>query len=148
MADNYNDGELCQSAAGRAIEAGEKEQGDAYLDKIYMAYWDGTNHFPGKLPCPITDRVVTKNDFTSVVTSHTMRLSERHTAGSSALSEALRNIDGKKKYNFSFLSKTIPNPRALFYIRGAKYICEKITATFKEGGRSLLLKGVFYRVLD
>lgn len=29
-----------------------------------------------------------------------------------------------------------------------KYVCEKITATFKESGMSQLLKGTFYRVLD
>jgi hypothetical protein len=46
------------------------------------------------------------------------------------------------------LSDEIPDARALFYIEGRKYVCEKITATFHEGsGRSQLLKGVFYRVI-
>ena len=58
------------------------------------------------------------------------------------------DIDNKKKYTFSFLSDVIPNPRALFYIEGSRYVCEKITATFHEGtGKSQLLKGVFYKVI-
>lgn len=148
MPDNYNDGELCQSRTGRAIEGGEQDTGEDYYDKIYMAFWDGTNHFPTKLPCPIVDKVMTTNSSNAVVTSHSMRLIGRQSGNTTHLQDQLRNIDGKKKYNFSFLSRTIPNPRALFYIRGARYICEKLTATFKEGGRSLLLKGVFYRVID
>ena len=35
--------------------------------------------------------------------------------------------------------------RSVFHIRGKRYICEKITATFTEkNGMSQLLKGVFY----
>lgn len=58
-------------------------------------------------------------------------------------------IDGKQKYTFKFPSNEIPNPRCLFYIHGQKYICEKITATFKDGiGMSNLLKGVFFRIAN
>ena len=74
-----------------------------------------------------------------------MRLTDRDTSFASQ-GGATFSIDGKKKYNFSFLSKTIPDPRALFYIRGGKYVCQKITATFNENGMSELLKGVFYRI--
>jgi hypothetical protein len=62
--------------------------------------------------------------------------------------KVLQQIDSKQQYEFSFLEKKIPNPRALFFIRGGKYICEKITATFKENGMSQLLKGTFYRVIE
>ena len=59
------------------------------------------------------------------------------------------DIDNKKKYTFSFLSDSIPDPRALFYIEGSKYVCEKITATFHEGtGKSQLLKISCFRVLE
>lgn len=146
MPDSYNNGELVQTRAGKAIESGEQDKSEDYFDKIYVAFWDGTNYFAPKLPSPVTDRVVTDEDFKAVITKHSMRLNER--IENEQTINAIRHIDGKKKYTFSFLSKKIPNPRSLFYIRGGKYICEKITATFKEEGRSLLLKGVFYRVLD
>ena len=45
------------------------------------------------------------------------------------------------------LSDDIPNVRALFYIKGKQFICEKITATFNEHGMSQLLKGDFYEVV-
>lgn len=64
-----------------------------------------------------------------------------------SMRSVMHKIDGKQKFHFSFLSNTIPNSRALFYIRGQRYICEKITATFHESGKSQLLKGIFYRVL-
>ena len=41
-----------------------------------------------------------------------------------------------------------PDPRAVFYINGGRYLCEKITASFSENGMSKKLKGVFYRLLD
>jgi hypothetical protein len=66
-----------------------------------------------------------------------------------AQSGLVKNIDTKKKYNFSFLSDEIPDPRSTFNIDGAKYICEKITATFHEGtGKSQLLKISCFRVLE
>ncbi|MDE6553182.1 MAG: hypothetical protein K2K98_09545, partial [Muribaculaceae bacterium] len=58
------------------------------------------------------------------------------------------HIDRKRKVTFKFLSDDIPNPRALFFIHGRRYICEKITATFTEDGMSQLLKGEFWPLLD
>ncbi len=87
--------------------------------------------------------MVITDDFNSITTPYSMRLKEpidgeRYTY----------DIDNKKKFTFSFLSDVIPNPRALFYIEGSRYVCEKITATFHEGtGKSQLLKGVFYKVI-
>lgn len=36
----------------------------------------------------------------------------------------------------------------LFFVRGKRYVCEKITATFTENGMSQLLKGEFWPLLD
>ena len=47
-----------------------------------------------------------------------------------------------------FLSDTIPNPRSLFIIRGKRYVCEKLTATFTSQGMSQLIKGSFYPVVE
>lgn len=144
---DYNDGAMAQGRAGKAIEKGEDDGEDDYLDKIYVAFWDGTNRYNywGWLPCPIIDRVITTQAFEKKITKHTMRLTDRDSSFSS-IGSATFEIDGKKKYNFSFISKSIPDPRAVFYIQGGKYVCEKITATFTENGMSQLLKGVFYRI--
>ncbi len=60
----------------------------------------------------------------------------------------IHNIEPKMKTTFKFLADTIPDVRAVFYIKGKKYLCEKITATFTENGMSQLLKGVFYPIVD
>ncbi|MCI5715458.1 MAG: hypothetical protein MR279_02415 [Bacteroidales bacterium] len=52
------------------------------------------------------------------------------------------------KTTFKFLADTIPDVRSLFIIRGKRYVCEKLTATFTENGMSQLLKGVFYPILE
>ncbi len=57
-------------------------------------------------------------------------------------------IDPKQKTAFKFLSDRIPDVRALYYIRGKRYICENLTATFTEQGMSQLIKGCFYPVED
>ena len=46
------------------------------------------------------------------------------------------------------IADTIANPRAVFHIRGRKYICEKITVTFTTEGMSQLLKGDFYPMVE
>ncbi|MDY2832221.1 MAG: hypothetical protein SOU49_05685 [Sodaliphilus pleomorphus] len=56
-------------------------------------------------------------------------------------------VNPKQKATFKFLSDTIPNPRSLFIIRGKRYVCEKLTATFTSQGMSQLIKGSFYTVL-
>lgn len=60
----------------------------------------------------------------------------------------LPKIDSRKKYEFSFLSDSMPNVRATFFIRGKKYVCGQIKADVDENGMSLLKKGTFYRVLE
>ena len=62
--------------------------------------------------------------------------------------KAPHNIDTSTKVTFKFLADAIPNPRALFFIQGRQYVCEKITATFTDDGMSQLLKGEFYPVKD
>ena len=57
-------------------------------------------------------------------------------------------IETTMKTTFKFLADTIPDVRSLFIIRGKRYVCEKLTATFTENGMSQLLKGVFYPILE
>lgn len=142
---DYDAGDLAQGKASLEISKGEKENGMEYFSCIYVGFWYGGSLFGGKQPHPIIDKVEVTDNFTLISSQFTLRLNEGE---ANRMRSVIHKIDGKKKFTYSFLSNTIPNPRALFYIRGQKYICEKITATFHESGKSLLLKGVFYRVLD
>ena len=146
---DYNSGALAQSKAGVLISKGEQDKSDAYFDKIYVAFWDGQNRHPGLMPRPVVDSIEVNDDFTVVYTPYSLRINRAKGDDELGVSmDYTYKIDNRKKYNFSFLSDEIPDPRALFYIDGGRYVCEKITATFHEGtGKSQLLKGVFYRVI-
>mgnify|MGYP007069891837 CR=1 FL=1 len=148
---DYNSGALAQTNTGRAIAKGEQDRNDAYFDKLYVGFWSGrvlgtTN----RLPHPITDKIEVTDDFSVTYYSYSLRINQAQEKDKDGIPlKYTCNIDNKKKYTFSFLSDTIPDPRALFYIEGSRYVCEKITATFHEGtGKSQLLKGVFYRVME
>lgn len=142
---DYDGGALAQGTASLKISKSEKNGTDAYFDNIFIGFWDGSMPHKPYMPHPIISNVEITNNFEIIRSPHTLSLNE---GSAEQRREAMYQIDGKKKYQFSFLSDTLPNPRALYYIRGGKYVCEKITATFKESGMSQLLKGTFYRVLD
>lgn len=58
----------------------------------------------------------------------------------------LPSVDESKLYRYKFLSSTIPDPKAIFVIRGKEYACQKITAHFKVDGMSEELEGEFYEI--
>ncbi|MBO4978001.1 MAG: hypothetical protein J6C67_04715, partial [Muribaculaceae bacterium] len=116
-----------------------------YYDRIYIGWWDGAQSPNGKFPHPYVEDIEIAEDrrnFNNINFSlrinHTT-LNRRRTAHS---------INSRQKSTFKFLSDTIPNPRAVFFIRGKKYLCEKLTATFTEHGMSQLIKGVFYPIVE
>lgn len=144
----YDDGALAQTRAGKAIAKGEQEKSDAYFDKIYVGFWDGINRRPSRLPKPIIHELDLDNDFTVAYMPYSLAINKVKDSDQNGIPmKYFHDIDNRKKYNFSFLSDTIPDPHAIFYIEGSRYICEKITATFHEdSGKSQLLKGVFYKL--
>lgn len=147
--EDYNNGALAQTRTGKAIARGEKEKSDAYFDRLYVGFWDGNSVNSNHLPHPIIDTIEINDDFTVNNSSYSLRIDQGQKKDSDGVPlNYAYDIDSRKKYTFSFLADKIPDPRALFYIEGRRYICEKITATFHEGtGKSQLLKGVFYRVI-
>ena len=147
---DYNSGAFPKTNTGKAIAKGEQQKDDAYFDKIYVAFWDGYNRQTGKLPRPIVDKVELNDGFTAKYPPYSLRINLQDRTDDIGIPlKYTHEIDTKKKYTFSFFADEIPDPHALFYIEGSKYICEKITATFHEStGKSQLLKGVFYLVSD
>ncbi len=139
--DYYN--KICQPISTSTLESGEKEEKAEYFDKIYIAYWDGESiNEWGKLPCPVIDWITIREDWTSVITHFSMRINNW-------LRKSQRySNDAKQKVNFKYIAEVIPNTRSLFFIKGKKYLCEKITATFTEDGMSQLLSGDFYKIVD
>lgn len=142
--DYYNAGGLAYSGAGYTIKRGEEEKSGEYYSHIFLGFWDGVNRCKGYLPRPVIDRVAVNRDFSFFLTDYSLRINERAAGGTAGV----RRIVSRRKYNFSFLADDIPTPRAVFHIKGRRFLCEKLTATFTERGMSQLIKGVFYLVDD
>lgn len=99
-----------------------------YYDKLLVAIWDG-NYIHSYQQCPTVDE--------------RLSLTERYKSYQNGIL-----IKPKEKIKFKFLSDKIPDVRSVFHIRGRRYLCEKITATFTENGMSQLMKGDFYPIED
>lgn len=139
---DYDAGDLAQGTASYAIGKGEKDRSEDYFSCIYMGIWDGRYYHIPYQPHPVVDFIEVRDDFSTVeAEEYSLRLDSgmRSIGG-----DGMKNIDGKKKYHFSFLSDSVPSPRSVFFINGGRYVCEKLTATFHESGRSRLMKGIFY----
>lgn len=129
-----------------SLEAGEKEKKSEYYDCIYIGWYDGSNYYQGiHLPYPNVENIVIADDWSNFSYAHfSLRINDRQVRRG----QIIHNIEPKMKTTFKFLSDTIPDVRSVFLIRGKRYVCEKITATFTENGMSQLLKGVFYPIID
>lgn len=108
---------------------------------IYLAFWNGVIPEPGKTPYPYIDRFCITQDWQYISTDMPgLRLTDLRRD----VQQQMPDINPQQKFKFSWLADSIPNPRAIFYIKGKRYLCEKITATFTKNGLSQLLKGEFY----
>lgn len=135
--EDIDDEGIRQPMAYSALLKGEPDTQAEYYDKIYLAYWDGHSandeyktYLERKMPpCPYVDkRFSLKNRYKNYLSGI--------------------KVSPYEKMKFSWLGSSIPDVRAIFNIRGKRYVCEKITATFTENGMSQLLKGEFYPLLD
>lgn len=145
ISDFQENEESKQVGVARMIEDGNEKHEVEYYDCIQVAYWDGMVPDWGKMPFPIIDSEIVTADWRHIrVRFDGMRLY----GDSRNVYKNLPSLAPEKKYKFSWLSDTIPDPRAIYNIKGKRYICEKITATFTEHGMSQLLKGEFYPLID
>lgn len=148
------EGSMVQPQAARAISAGEKEKAHEYFNCIYVAWWkkdrnqriDAPNgiSFSSLMPCPVIDKVtvVGENNYLLRTPFNIRPKDQAKYAGSEE-----ENIEAMRKYNFSWIADNLPSPRSIFNIKGKRYVCKKITATFTDR-MSQLLKGEFYRLED
>lgn len=145
FADSPEASDIYQPSISAAIEAGRMDDGSEFFDCIYVGYWEGAVPFEGKSPFPIIDNEIV-NDAWQYCNAHFpgLRLTDKYRN----VQSQIPMIEQKRKYKFSWLSTTLPNPRAIFHIKGKRYVCEKITATFTENGMSQLLKGEFYPLVE
>lgn len=129
-----------------SLEAGEKEKKSEYYDCIYIGWYDGSNYYQGgHLPYPNVENIVIADDWSNFNYAHfSLRINDRQIRRG----QIIHNIEPKMKTTFKFLADNIPDVRSVFLIRGKRYVCEKLTATFTENGMSQLIKGVFYPISE
>lgn len=139
------DNTLYQPFAFQSLAGGERNKKAEYYDRIYVGWWDGAQTQNGKLPHPYVEDIEIAEDWSNFINIH-FSLRINHTTLNRR--RTVYSINTRQKTTFKFLSDNIPNPRAVFFIKGKKYLCEKMTATFTENGMSQLIKGVFYSILD
>ena len=127
-----------------SLEAGEKEKKSEYYDCIYIGWYDGSNYYQGShLPYPNVENIVIADDWSNFSYAHfSLRINDRQIRRG----QIIHNINPKMKTTFKFIADNIPDVRSVFLIRGKRYVCEKLTATFTENGMSQLIKGVFYPI--
>ncbi len=137
------------------FNSGNASDTTEFLDRIYVAFYntDVPVIAASALYCPAiasTCLWFSNGDITraKLTNPYSLRLGQAPTASTEAEETALPSIDPNRKYTFQWLSDTIPSVRAIFYIRGKRYLCAKITATFTANGMSRLLKGEFYSIAD
>lgn len=106
----------------------EGDKAPEYYDKLLIAIWDGNGRYSYQ-PCPTVDERL------SIV--------QRYKSYQNGIL-----INPREKIKLKFLSDRIPDVRSVFHIRGRRYLCEKITATFNDDGMSQLMKGEFYPIAD
>lgn len=137
-----SDNSLPQSSEyGLIVADSTSDKGQVY-DKIYAGFWHRTSAGKGSL-FPIIDSPAIGHGFTRFDYPFSLSLNNRAFS-----TDGLPVIDTRQKFTFKFISNKIPNVRSIFYIKGKRYVCEKLTATFSEKGMSQLIKGEFYRIPD
>lgn len=133
-----------------SIAAGEQSNEKEYVSGLSVAFLpeEVNSHDEGKYRCPTVDWVRVNPDgivaYDRTVPRGGLRLQRRKYADDIEWD----NIELTQKYTFKFLSRELPDPGAIFYIRGKRYVCESLTATLSIRGMSELFKGTFYRITE
>lgn len=149
--DPYREDFTPQIGSESFIKSGEEKGKAEYYNNIFIGFWDGrTTAFPFPngnglfLPRPYVENVNIDTSWNYTVSNFSMRLND----GSVNSRFYGIDIDVERKYNFKFISEAIPDAKSIFVIQGKRYLCESLTFSFNDSGRSKLIKGVFWAVKE
>lgn len=151
---------LLQSSLIENIKAGDND-GDNGISYLQVGFWFGNyQQFAPYLPHPFIDKFDLKvtwqvtnqhvvHTWSRIDSGHEVSLRLNNDSyGQGQLLAAAIEIDSHRKYEFSFLSDTMPDVRSVFIIRGKKYLCAQIKTDINQNGMSQLKKGTFYRISE
>lgn len=127
----------------QTILNGESSKVSEYFDRLYLGFWEGFQPYHTDIGIrPVTTNIVICDYFKYMeFPDFSLRLNHGFSRGF----DGYKSIEPKHLYKFSFLSDKLPSARATFFIKGKRYVCAKLTASFSAEGMSNLVKGEFYR---
>lgn len=133
-----------QPAAAAILEKGDRDNKQAYYDKLFIGFWEGTRKRTFINPLPETARYE-PNDLMGVTRStNSLNPGDESGIGTGIYFDIKPGV----KVTFKFLSDKLPDVRSLFLIRGKRYLCGKLTASLGAYGMSQLIKGEFYPLAE
>lgn len=125
------------------VEQHEEESGAGeYFDRVYLAFALPSTR-DRILKAPVVDMDVDFKNQEILNDVPFLRLGGGAGEGARDI-----EIDPKVKYTVSFITDSLPDVSAVFVIRGQKYICKKLVATFTTSGMKKVVKGEFYKVVS
>lgn len=145
-----------ENAFNNSVEAGGRVE---YYNRIFVGFWFMYDGEHGEEWDSCDDGLYTNEEVPAVSRVHftdSTGIKIFHAAYDLSLGDNL-NITGDRKvekidpeclYKYSFLSHDIPDPSALFIIRGEKYVCKKLNIVFNANGMSERIEGEFYKVVS
>ena len=159
-AEDEDDTELRQTSVVNILERDDKDK-QVFFSTVSVAFYPGPDQeiYGSKIwPFPITDSIIPGTLSASNTTAYasTSRMSYRkhgiegfslHLKDLTAEQDTI-HIDPRLKYKFRFIAKEIPDVRDIFVLMGRRYICEKLSVSFSFSGKSDIIEGDFYPVIE
>lgn len=139
------------SSPPERIEVAFNDMGEAYIGTFKPS--DGAEvsiqiPLPTGIPYVREDESYFRELFTTTLNHKLLLLKEGITGGMYDTLSAGAEIDTRVRHCFQFLDNIVPNPKAVFTIRGRKYACQKIEYTCEDEGVSPIKRGYFYEIND
>lgn len=140
------DAYLFQPSSYGKIESHSESEKPEYYDRIYLAWWDGSVLInDGRLPYPLVHNFIIGDNWDSVnIFDFSFKLKDIITGAV----EGFDKINLKQKFKFKFITDKILDPLAPFFIKGKKFVCERLTYSINDKGVSQLVSGEFWPVID
>lgn len=138
---------IYDSATMKLLEEGEDDGSKAYFSNMAVGFYPGAAECSrgGNEIYPILDNFEMDHYWAPWYAKnpeYTLSLD----SGSGKFA-GVPHVNSLVKFEFTFISDTLPDVRSVFLIRGHRYLCEKLTANFSEDGMSQKIKGTFWRIL-
>lgn len=139
--------DVYDSVSMRILANGNDDKSNAYFNNLAVGFYPGsTECYRGAFEIlPIFDIVEFNTDWEYWKPKHQeYTLSLQDSDGKFA---GLPKVNTNVKFDFSFISDIMPDVTSVFHIRGHRYLCEKLTASFTANGMSQKIKGTFWRIV-